>query len=287
MGMMKPRMLAILLSVWLTTTAMGAPALTEGQQARLEDVTDRSLAWEEAGLYALLENVAGWERGDERGARVPDYEQLLADPAAARGETFLIEGRFAGHSEELGFAPQVPLSRPGPWGEALTQWGVVIDDQTKQAVVVYLVDPENQLPQPRRGQQVRVPARFYKVLRGQALDDQPMDFLTFVGRGPTVVEQAQAGQEDEGMGSAVLAVLLLAAAGALGLLIWRLNRGQGLSLNPRPLPTQQRRREEAEAVRLLNQQPGEDRLPQDPADALDALASRHATHDEQSTHGQG
>jgi hypothetical protein len=188
------------------------PPLTDAQRAQLDTAVDDSARLDEAALYPLLENVLTWERvdtsggdesggyesgadesggdesggDDEAGAVVPDYDALLADPAADRGELFLIEGRFAGRARRYG------LMRKGGWGDALTEWVLVVRDEPQEVAVVYFVDPAGVIEAPGTGSRVRVVGRFYKVWADRDQDGKPARYLTFIARSPSTESVAAA-----------------------------------------------------------------------------------------------
>src|SRR5690606_37774103 len=130
--------------------AFALPGLTESQTQQLATADDESATIDGPALYPLLENVTQWRHGDESGATVPDFAAIEADPAAHRGQVFLIEGQVAG--------PVVPIPtlRPGPWGETIEQWTIKHGPDWDDVVVVYVAQPaEDVLPRTR----VRMPAR--------------------------------------------------------------------------------------------------------------------------------
>lgn len=161
-------------------TLAGVPPLTDAQSAQLSTAADDSARLDEGALYPLLQNVLTWEPGDksggEAGARVPDYDALLADPASMRGELFLIEGRFAGRARRF------KLMRSGAWGEALTEWVLLVRDDPQEVAVVYFVDPDGSMKAPRSGTRVQVVGRFYKVWADTDQHGKPARYLTFVAR---------------------------------------------------------------------------------------------------------
>ncbi len=167
---------------------MGVPPLTDAQRAQLDTAVDDSARLDEAALYPLLDSALTWESEDEAGARVPDYDALLADPVTGRGGLFLIEGRFAGRSRRYG------LVRSGEWGDALTEWVLVVRDDPQEVAVVYFVDPQDRLAAPLTGSHVRVVGRFYKVWADRDQAGNPARYLTFVARSPSVAAADPAGQ---------------------------------------------------------------------------------------------
>ncbi len=237
------------------------PSLSEAERTQLDTATDFGPANDEAALYPLLRNASQWRPGDEAGAAVPNYAALLVDPAAHRGELFLIEGEFAGRPRRLS------LARPGGdegWGDAVTEWVIRVRKNPDEVAVVYFVDPDNALAAPPRGTPVRTVARFFKVWTDRDLANQPTDFLLFVGRGPTRVAEAV---PPTGLGSWAWIVILAALAGAF----YVLRRYVVALRQPKPLAT---RRQSADQAVSDDDDPDEG-LPDDPAAALDAMRQRY------------
>jgi hypothetical protein len=268
-----------LMNVWpilvlmgsVTQFGPGVPALTEAQVAQLATAQDRSRQWDAAALYPLLSNVVDWPRGDEGGAMVPAYAQLHAEPARFRGQLVLIEG-------QLGAAPSritEPLSRPGPWDRNIQQWHVLVRRDPDEAVVLLLADPmpPEQLPG-QGGAAVRAIVRFYKVWSYVDQNNQPTDYLLFVGRWITVDAPGIAGSSvgrpggtPGGSGRWMWGVLVVVF---MWYLFWRFRR---LMLRNRPVTGMARtipRQEVAE------QCPPDAPLGDDPAAALHELHRRRA-----------
>jgi hypothetical protein len=193
---------------------LAVPPLTENQRADLTAVHDDSPHLEEPALQVLLTNVLQWEAGDESGARIPDYDALLADPAAGRGESFLIEGKFAGRARRL------KLKHDGEFGDALTEWVIVVRDDPQEVAVVYLIDPAGELESPQTGAEVRTVGRFYKVWADTDADGNPARYLTFVARSAKVV-----GVQTAASPSPMLPMLLLVAVlGVVYILVRRMGK---------------------------------------------------------------
>ncbi|MFW6060841.1 MAG: hypothetical protein ACODAQ_11720 [Phycisphaeraceae bacterium] len=253
------------------------PPLSEAQREQLADTTDRTAAVDEGALYALLPNVLEWRADDEMAAMVNvNYQALLDEPAAYRGEVILLEGSFYGRSDRFA------LNRAGPWGEAVTMWVLALDDRLERMAVVFLVDPEGQwhTTPPRRGKRVQVPARFFKVWQQADNRGQATDYLVFVGRFPQVGAASGAGGA-AGLGMAQLAQMVLLVVVFAGALIWILHRSRGISFRPRPLPRQEAPVEPPASPTIEEDEPlDEAALPDDPAAALDELSRRHG-EDEQ------
>ena len=231
------------------------PPLSDSQRAQLDSANDSSPANDEAALYPLLENALAWTPGDESGAAVPDYAALLAEPAAYRGDLFLIEGEFAGRPR------RIPLARSGQWGSGVTEWVVRVREDPDEVAVVYFVDPDGELEAPLRGTPIRTVARFYKVWSDRDLANEPTPFLIFVGRTPTVVA-VESSVQGPGMGGWVLTLIALAAG------FYILRRYVVGLRQPRPLAT--RREFEAAIAEIEEDDPPS--LTEDPAEALDTMS---------------
>ncbi|MEX1015707.1 MAG: hypothetical protein WDZ31_03095 [Phycisphaeraceae bacterium] len=242
----------------------GMPALSEAQRAQLETATDRTSRLDEGALYALLENVRTWEAGDYRGAEWPDYEAIRAEPAAARGELYLIEGTFEG------VTPRYRLSRPGPWGEALTGWGVGVGPEPP-AAIVYFVDPDGQLTEqpPRPGAEVRLVGRFYKVWTDRDRSGEQWEYLTFIARSAEATRSG--GRADTALpGGPTLFVMVLLLVAGLVFVLWRLRKMTGRAIAPRRL----RRSASASDLEAMEETAADETLPDDPEQALAELERR-------------
>lgn len=239
--------LVLLLTLLLATSPLAQP--------QPEVPQDGPAPFEQDAFYPLLHNVLSW--GDSPAASAPpvDLAHIRQHPADARGEVFLLEGQFAGRPRKI------PLSQPGPWGDNLTEWVLVLDDNPSNVAVVYLVNPQNPFNPPRVGQRVRIPARFFNLWLDRDANNQPTTYPTFVGRSPQFITQQQQGS------SQALAAPILLAFLALAYLFWRLRRSI-----KRPLPRA--------AIRASSPTPEPTRtedLPTDPAEALAEL-HRRARH---------
>lgn len=198
---------------------LAVPPLTVEQRDQLATASDDSPHLEEPALNALLTNVLQWEAGDETGARVPDYDALLADPAAGRGELYLIEGRFAGR------ARRYKLRHVGEFGDAMTEWVILIRDNPEDVAVVYFIDPDGEIEAPGTGANVRAVGRFYKVWADTDQHGKPTRYLTFVTRNPTVV----GGRTPSDSITMLLMLLLVVVLGVAYFLIRRMSKPQQLT----------------------------------------------------------
>jgi hypothetical protein len=236
--------------VWaLALIFLAVPPLSDAQRETLATAIDDGPQLDGAALYPLLENALKWDRQDESGARVPDYDALLSRSAEARGEFFLIEGRFAGRARRFG------LLRSGAWGEALTEWVLLVRDDPEEVAVVYFVDPDGILEAPETGAGVRVVGRFYNVWADRDQESNPARYLTFVARTPKVL-----GTQAPTPGRSMLPMLLLVAV--LGV-AYILVRRMGKAGPDKPRMPRTRRRAP------------DDVILSDPAEALERLAERH------------
>ncbi len=172
------RMIAALL---MLSTLVGVPDLTGAQRDRLAEVVDDERL-EGPGMHVLIENTRHWEPDDEAGARVPDYEAILTEPGAWRGELCLIEGRFAGRERQLSLTG----AEPGDEDE-LTEWVVLVSDQPDDVVVVYFPDSEDSIKAPAVGAEVRTVGRFYKVWKDRDANGDRASYLTFIAGRPSVI----------------------------------------------------------------------------------------------------
>ncbi len=227
------------------------PPLTPQQQAQLDAVQDDTTELLEPGLDALLTNILQWESADEAGARIPDYDGLLNNPAGARGDLFLIEGRFAGRSRRY------KLREANPWmGDALTEWVILVREEPEEVAVVYFLDPEGLMEAPGTGADVRLVGRFYKVWADTDQQGQSTRYLTFVARSATV-----AGQRVSGDGSILPPIWLIVVV--LGMTFFFLR--------------QQIKRRTPNVPRrvMLSGLTGQDQADQDPAEALKQMTEQH------------
>ena len=249
-----------------TPEATAAP-LTESQQAQLATAQDNSPAWDEAALYPLLANVENWPEGYEAGAVVPDYAGLHESPATYRGQMFLIEGQLGGAPDPI----RKQLARPGKWDGRLQQWSVVVHRDPDEAVVLILIDPMpiEQLPR-RGGATIRSAARFYKVWSYVDRNNQPAQYLLFVGRsikvGPAAIGGGRA--HDKPWVFAVVLVVLMAAWYSF----WRVRR---VAMKPRAVPSMSRRAARHQAAEEVPDGSADAPLPDDPAEAMRELGRRH------------
>lgn len=267
----------LLIAALLAGPLHAAPPLTQTQRAMLVDgTTDGVAPLEQPGLYALLRNASAWEAGDERGAAVPDYDALYADPAAHRGEAVLIEGQL----ERTGTRR---VERVGPWGATLVEWVMRISDDPVDVAVVLMPGQadegkagEGQAGETHpaasieRGRDVRLPARFYMVWRAANVGSAGGEgrFLVFVGPAPEV-EAAHGGES----GSWARPLLIFALVLVTLIIVAMLRK----AMTPRSRPPWHRRPQgedpAAPAVAPDDADPpGAADLPDDPAEAMGVLA---------------
>ena len=272
-----------MLAALLLSLMLGAvPPLGEGQRVQLETADDTGEHWDEPAIYPLLTNAAAWQvetRVDRiPGLTIPDFPALAADPATHRGGLFLIEGLFIKES-------QVPVLRPGPWGQTLTQWVVQTDPVKDEVVIVYLTHPPSATggATPRLGEPVALAGRFYKLWPSRTLQGVPITYLLFVGHGAAVGAGAAGvtpGSSTAARGPSPVAIAVVAAA-VIGAFFFLLRRLAAFRFDPKPTASQLRR---AESRELREQRPPADDadpdegppLPEDPAAALVELERRRA-----------
>jgi hypothetical protein len=211
--------LALMLTAVL---AAGFPPLADSQQRQLAAAVDGSRAWDRGPLYPLLDNAMRWQPGQLAGATVPDYAALRQNPGQHRGAVFLIEGDFVRRR-------RLPLSRSGPWGDAVTEWAIRIGEEPDaRYVIVFFADPDQTLPHPTRGTAVRVAGRFYKLWASKTKVGQRKTWLTFVARSADVTGGGRAWPTlDAGM-------LAAAALAGLAVLVFGLLLRQARRLRQRP-----------------------------------------------------
>jgi hypothetical protein len=220
--------------------APGITPLSSADAAQLATASDDSPLLDEAALYALLRNVAQWpapgitttaptpidpsataqppaavSADEPASAPPPDFSALLSHPADARGQLFLIQGRFAR-------ARRLPLSRPGPWGDALTEWVLLLRRDPDEVAVVYFVDPDAKLTAPALATEVQTLARFYKVWADTDLHGHPARYLTFVARAPGITNPVSAPNPAPAIPAARWMLLVVALLAVLFLFLRRL-----------------------------------------------------------------
>lgn len=251
--------------VGLLAVAMAVPPLTDQDRAQLETAQDGSARIDEAALYPLLGNAMAWEVADESGARIANYHALRQHPSDFRGQLFLIEGKVA---RSRRFA----LNRPGPWGEAVTEWVVQFGPNPADVAVVFFVDPQGTMPAPPIRTKVRAAARFYKVWADRDQHDQPTRFLVFVAGRATTTSGRPGGPDPTGCGPGPARSELIVVVGLLLAVFFLLRRTLRPSLPQRRSPVQHRTGHD--------QLPEPDSpLPEDPADALAELRRRREQSD--------
>lgn len=232
---------ALVVLGWAAAAFAAVPPLTDAQRQQLQTTQDYTPSWDEGALYPLLENVWQWERQDEAGAMIPDWESIKASPAEHRGRLFVIEGQLAGPPEKVPFK----LARPGPWDDKLQRWGILYRINPDEVAVIYLLDPPAPGSTPRAASHVRILSRFYKMWRFKDRQGKPTDYPVFIARTVTTTRHAR----DSGLTGAMtgnqVQRLLLVFTCILGVaFVVLFRKGRKLSLEPRPLPGQLRRKAE-------------------------------------------
>lgn len=253
------------------------PPLNDSQQTRLETADDGARTVDEAAFYALLENAEQWPQDVAAGAIVPDFQAIRDDPAAHRGQLFLIEGRT------IALLPEHDWSRSG-WGSVR---GLAIridsDDDPPVAddiIIVHLIDPPDEVSP---GQPIRLVARFHKVVRYERLRNEGRaPYLNFVGRGVLSLGRPQS----SGNGVVLTVLLLVFAFLGIVFLIWRVRAFKRDAQKPTRTAVYMAEKRQRRAVEQppedIDQAIEESNLPDDPADALDAMNRRRENPDESS-----
>lgn len=281
--------------VWLASSVIAAPELSENDRFRLEDrTTDRDINLDEQdGFYVLLRNAATWQADDfsgDAGAAVappPDYGFLKEKPAEARGNIYLVEGWLAyqdrwptlvNHSSDK-------LAVNTTWGEQVTRWTIVTEkDNPDATVIVLFYDPNGKMIVPETGSRVRVAARFHKLWSIPSSNRTTFNYPTFVGGAAEIVNEPPAATASGGATSSL--TIVLAAIVIVGgffvvmrILMKKVAAGGGGGTQLRDRLEEMRR--EREATELRDEDPEAediDDLPDDPIEALGALQQRHERH---------
>lgn len=174
--------------------ADGIPPLTERQRLQLASANDGSGQLDEGALYALLEHVMRWPRGEEADTLNPNYGRIMQEPQHNRGQAFLLEGQVVAPPQRM------QLIRAGSWGTELVYSVLLVQRDPDVSVVVLYLDPDAALQPPRLREHVRIPAAFYKIWGSTTHPDTgqvvPMDYLVFVSPGPSRMEEAAAAGPD-------------------------------------------------------------------------------------------
>ncbi len=222
--------------------------LTDDQRARIESAAD-GRGYREPAFEAMLENVRQWTPGvGDAAVRLnPDFEAMLGDPGAYRGELCRLAGRIQ---------QQRCLDPPH---QTTVEW--FLRDESKRPIQVY-VDGLPANHSFRDGQAVTLLARFYKRTTEIARDGQLHHYPAFVGGWPA---PAASGEDQWARLWAVTVPVLVMFVVLLVLLVYA-RRGRA------PLNRFQRGR-----ARFVETVTAEESLPEDPADALKELRRRAET----------
>jgi len=253
------------------------PPLTQTQRIMLEDTADFSPTSDEAGLYALLSNARDWPAEPAQnivGATVPDFEAIRKAPAEHRGQLFLIEGKLESQID-MGL-----LSREG-YEEVVT---LTVRVPRGGVVIVYLTDdPQLEITErigrhslpAQRGATVRIGARFFKFIQQPNQDGQSMFYPVYVGRSMAISQPMAAEPE---CGASAAAVIVPVAVVILMLGAFMIIRKYA---NTQPSLLEQRRAAREAQLHETQEVEYRDDLPDDPAEAMNALEHEHedADHD--------
>ncbi|MEM7576601.1 MAG: hypothetical protein AAF328_03915 [Planctomycetota bacterium] len=216
--------------------AASADALDDGR-ARQAATYMEGAHPDQPALYALLADAAEWhgDARDEAGAVVVDWSAVLERPADFRGAKVLVEGRDAGRRRRVSL-----VREQRPWGAAVTEWGVGLESAPGNApesfpgrtasadrepaelppVVVWFVDPQDQIGEAQHGRTVRVAGRFLGLWDDVDANGTARTYPVVIAKGATVVAEAKT--RGAGGWETNLFVLLTAVLG-LGLL-WRVSK---------------------------------------------------------------
>jgi hypothetical protein len=259
--------------------------LSPSEATRLETTTQRSLTVDEAAFYALLENAAKWPEkatpqsaGDEEVVFAP-FGKIKAEPQNWQGRLVMIEGKLEA------VLPPRRLSRQG-WERVE---GLIIRPEGAQPIIVYLTHPpllerdhEGSQYVSQRGAQVKLVARFFKLVEHPNRNDEPTLYPVFVGRDASGIE-ADTSVVPQGFG--IIPLAGLGIAGCIFLLYFRVRRmKRGQSATHLTLAEYKRQRLERRKLREASEGGDDDSsaqdeapidLPKDPAQALNALTQRH------------
>lgn len=261
--------------LWCGCTAgHAAPPLTEAQWHQLRTATDGDDRFDAPALYALLPGLIRWDPGDERGAAVPDWNAIQADPSAHRGAVLLLEG-------EVRRTRSLRLQRAGDWGPELIEWAVASQDDPEKIVLVYLLPSAAAQagPTPSRGTPVRLAGWFYRLYQdpktgqgptGAGAGNDALAYPMLLAGTATIVST---NPSNASRSSLLIAAVVVLAVGVVALR-WFRGRHDGYLGRPG-----ERRRRERSGLNLAphpGQTPAEVELPDDPAEALQAMSQDHS-----------
>jgi hypothetical protein len=218
------------------------PPLIDDDRARLAGAVDGGGDHADA-FEALVGNVSRWTPGvgDALIRLDPDLDRLQENPAAYRGELF----RIAGILDQQSWLP-TPHA-------AIAEW--FVRDDAGRPILVYVYGlPSDHEFQP--GQPVTLPARFYRRVAETARDGRVHQYPAFVGAFPQPV-RVGAGLGQLWIAIVAIAVLLVVF---LALVVFLRRSDRSSHFGPRLV--------------MMETDPGETPLPDDPAEALAELRRR-------------
>jgi hypothetical protein len=197
----------------LCAVAGGIPPLTEDERTALMTADDGGTRdHREAAFWALLQNTARWT-GDVGDASIrlnPDFDALLGDPEAYRGELCRVAGRIE----------QVESLAP-PY-DGVEAWFVRVEDERPVLVYVDFKNRENSRFDFRSMMRIEIIARFYKryerIADGEGRDQQVHSYPVFVGAFPRMATVEGGGT----MNFAAVIVPLVIVLGGVFLLVFML-----------------------------------------------------------------
>ncbi|MFA7235326.1 MAG: hypothetical protein WC058_00560 [Phycisphaeraceae bacterium] len=260
------------------------PPLTDDQREMLATTPDLTVSYDQPGLYALLANAQSWSNdptANEAGSRLPDYAAIRENTAQWRGESCLIEGTLVARID-FGLLARIDYDNVQSW--AVRTPGITAPDGTTSLggiIIVFLADPPPVQWGVTRGQntapltqdmKLRLVARFFTVLQQSNLKDDPSAYPVFVGRSAAFVEPPAASSGVAYRPLLVITLIFAMIVGYIVVLVVRIRRNRETRRNKREQPAEASRRKR-KPVELR------DDLPDDPAEAMNALENENEQQD--------
>jgi hypothetical protein len=222
------------------------PPLSEAEAEQVRTGVGPAETMQDAAFEAILANVQRWESEGDLAAEAPEPVTVADLASLASGELTLVEGELL-RAESL----------PAPFAE-LKRWIVAVPESSDDAevfITFVLADESLAEIEALESPRIRLPARFYKVMRLPS-QGEPKSYATFVGALPKLAFDApQAAPMPLAFAWVLLGTGLLLVVFFLGVLT-RASGAVG------------RLRAEADLSRYDPTHP----LPREPAEALDVLA---------------
>lgn len=238
-------------------TPVSVPAIDETTRIALEATPDgrdlRDEAW-----HRLVDHVRGWPRTSEAFATAtvirPRWSEVLADPDRFRGELLEASGRLE---------QQDPVRTPGVRDGGVLEWFIRTEDGAGGVVVQAFV-PAEAVGGARTGRSVAVIGRLLRRTDLEGRDGTVRPFATIVGVPLSPIASGTTPSAGWIVGLATLALLPIALL---------LRRAARRARGRRPAI---HRSEDEEVPRRHD-------LPEDPAEALDVLASERTIEETATT----